>query len=240
VADVNGHDAVAPAGWQIATVVDMRPETARMATLALRPERPVVHVPGQHVVLRLTAPDGYTASRSYSIASAPGDGTTIELGIERLDDGEVSTFLHDDVVVGDELEIRGPIGNWFAWDATSPAVLVGGGSGVVPLVSMLRHARATGHEHHARVVVSVRSPSDLPYAADLAGPAVSVAFTREAPSGHGRAPGRLTIDDLGPVPTDATVYVCGSNLFANHVTALLGDLDVPTSAIRIERFGPTG
>ena len=125
---------------------------------------------GQHYVVRLTAPDGYTASRSYSVASAPDGSNEFELTVERFEDGEVSTFLHDDVVVGDELEVRGPIGGWFVWDGDSPALLVGGGSGIVPLMAMLRSPRAPAQSDLVRLVVSVRTPDDLYYASELPGP----------------------------------------------------------------------
>ena len=136
-------DSSAPrAPWRPATVVGITRETARAKTFRCALAQPSGHRAGQHYVVRLTAPDGYSASRSYSIASAPDSSNEFELTVERLDDGEVSTFLHDDVVVGDELEVRGPIGGWFVWDGDSPAVLVGGGSGVVPLMAMLRLARS--------------------------------------------------------------------------------------------------
>src|SRR4051794_30197329 len=139
------------------------------------------HLAGQHYVVRLTAPDGYRASRSYSIASAPEDGGEIELTVERLEGGEVSTFLHDVVEVGDELEVRGPIGGWFVWDGATPALLVGGGSGVVPLMAMLRLARRTGRSDLVRLVVSARSPDDLLYGAELPGAETTVIYTRQVP-----------------------------------------------------------
>ena len=125
--------------WRTATVLDVRPETPTAVTLGLALDQPLRHRAGQHVVVRLTAPDGYTAQRSYSIASPPDGGPEFDLTIERLAAGEVSPFLHDVVEPGDELEVRGPIGGWFVWDGDSPALLVGGGSGVVPLMAMLRH-----------------------------------------------------------------------------------------------------
>ena len=134
-------------------------------------------------MVRLTAPDGYTASRSYSVASAPDGSDEIELTVERLEGGEVSTFLHDDVIVGDELEVRGPIGGWFVWDGDSPALLVGGGSGIVPLMAMLRLARLAEKSDLVRLVVSVRTPDDLYYASELPGPESSVVYTRVAPPG---------------------------------------------------------
>ena len=150
-------------GWQAATVEAVHVETHRVKTFRLVLSEPAPRRAGQHYVVRLTAPDGYTAQRSYSVASAPDDPGHIELTVERLDGGEVSGFLHDVVVVGDELEVRGPIGGWFVWD-DGPALLVGGGSGLVPLMSMLRSARATGRSELVDLVVSVRSPADLLYA----------------------------------------------------------------------------
>ena len=192
--------------------------------------------------MRLTAPDGYTASRSYSIGSAPTDPTVIELTVERLEDGEVSTFLHDEVVVGDELEVRGPIGGWFVWDGEQPAVLVGGGSGVVPLMSMIRLARRTNRSHLLHAVVSVRTPDDLLYPDELPGgeatlvllgrPATRVGTSRRPDPSRGRRPRRSS-----PTPT---AFICGSPGFADAASALLVGLGVPVERIRVERFGPTG
>jgi ferredoxin-NADP reductase len=231
----------APSAWQGATVVAIRPETARAKTFRLRLARPTPHRAGQHFVVRLTAPDGYTASRSYSVASPPGDGGEIELMVERLPDGEVSTFLHDEVVVGDELEVRGPIGGWFVWDADGPALLVGGGSGVVPLMAMLRLARARDRSELVRLVVSVRSPDDLAFASELPGPETTILYTRAAPAGWPRPIGRVDRGDLEAlVDPTATAYVCGSSPFADATTDLLVELGVPVDRIRVERFGPTG
>jgi ferredoxin-NADP reductase len=222
-------------------VVEVRPETGSAKTFRLALERPSPFRAGQHYVVRLTAPDGYTASRSYSVASAPDDSGEIELTVERLEDGEVSGYLHDVVVAGDDLEVRGPIGGWFVWDAGAPALLVGGGSGVVPLMSMLRLARRLDRSHLLRLVVSVRSPADLYYADEMAGPEVSVVYSREAPPGEARAPGRLTADDLLPPPDPgATTYLCGSAGFVEAAGRLLVDVGVPVERIRVERFGPTG
>jgi ferredoxin-NADP reductase len=229
---------VSPAtSWQTATVVAIQDETARAKSFRLRLEAPAPHLAGQHYVVRLTAPDGYTASRSYSVASAPEDSGEIELTVERLEDGEVSTFLHDIADVGDELEVRGPIGGWFVWDETTPALLVGGGSGVVPLMAMLRLARRQGPHHPLHLVVSVRSPEDLFYASELPGPDVTVVYTRRTPAGDARQPGRLTLADLPPPAPLA--YVCGSSGFADAAAALLIQSGVPAGAIRVERFGPT-
>ena len=226
--------------WQSARVVALVDETPRARTLRLALERPVRHVAGQHYVVRLTAPDGYTASRSYSVASAPDDTGVIELTVERLDDGEVSTYLHDVAEVGDELDVRGPIGGWFTWRGDAPALLVGGGSGLVPLMSILRQARATAAPSLVRLIVSVRSPAMLYYRDELPGPDVVVAYTREAPPGTERPIGRLTRDDLAAqLFPDDTVFVCGAPAFCDTVTDLLVDLGVMPGRIRVERFGPS-
>lgn len=230
-----------PTPWQDATVIDIRVETFRSRTYRLKLARPERHRAGQHYIVRLTAPDGYSAQRSYSVSSAPDGTGEIELTVERLEGGEVSTFLHDEVVVGDELEVRGPIGGWFVWEADTPAVLVGGGSGVAPLMAMLRLARATGTEDLVRLFASVRRPDDLLYRDEIAGPRTTVIYTREAPPGEGRPVGRLAGADLaGRLPDDATCYVCGSSGFADAASQLLVELGVDTARIRVERFGPTG
>jgi ferredoxin-NADP reductase len=228
------------ATWRVATVVGIRDETATAKTFRLRLEEPSRHLAGQHYVIRLTAPDGYTASRSYSVASAPDGSAEFELTVEWLEDGEVSPFLHDVVELGDELEVRGPIGGWFVWRADGPALLVGGGSGVVPLMAMLRLARQTGHSDLVRVVVSVRNPDTLYYADELPGPETTIGFSRRAPTDCARPAGRLTAADLAPaVMSGATAYVCGSAGFADFASDLLVDAGVPTERIRVERFGPT-
>jgi ferredoxin-NADP reductase len=226
--------------WRTATVVAVRDETARAKTFRLALDAPSGHLAGQHFVVRLTAPDGYTASRSYSVASAPEASDEIELTVERLDDGEASGFLHDVVEVGDELEVRGPIGGYFVWDGATPALLLGGGSGLVPLMAMLRLARATGRSDLVELVVSVRSPSDLYYRDELPGPEAAVLYTREAPPDAPRSPGRLRADDVVPrLRPDATVYVCGSAPFADAAGDLLLELGVASERIRVERFGPS-
>ena len=228
-------------GWQTATVVEVRQETERAKTFRLALERPSPFRAGQHYVVRLTAPDGYTASRSYSVASAPDDSGEIDLTVELLDDGEVSGYLHEVVQAGDHLEVRGPIGGWFVWDADAPALLVGGGSGLVPLMSMLRLARRLDRSHLVRLVVSVRSPADLYYAHEVPGPEVRIIYSREAPPGEARPPGRLTAEDLRPAPDPAsTTYLCGSAGFAEAASRLLVDVGVPVERIRVERFGPSG
>jgi ferredoxin-NADP reductase len=228
-------------GWQQATVVGIRPETANAKTFRLALAQPRPHLAGQHYVVRLTAPDGYRASRSYSVASAPDGSGEIELTIERLEDGEVSSFLHDDLMVGDQLEVRGPIGGWFVWGGDTPAILVGGGSGVAPLMAMLRLARQTGRSELVRLVVSARTPDDLYYAAELPGPETTIVYTRAVPPSWPRPPGHLNALDLpSPLAPGATAYVCGSSGFADAATALLTDAGVDVDHIRVERFGPSG
>jgi ferredoxin-NADP reductase len=224
----------------MATVVDVRPETPTAKTFRLALPHPSTHLAGQHYIVRLTAPDGYTASRSYSVASPPDGSAEIELTVELLPDGEVSSFLHDEVVVGDTIEVRGPIGGWFVWRGDTAALLVGGGSGVVPLMAMLRLARTTGRSDLIRLVVSARRPADLYYAGELPGPETTIVYTRSAPPSWPRPVGRLTREDLpGPVAPEATSYVCGTPGFADAATEILMDAGVLANRIRVERFGPT-
>ena len=240
-------DRSGPGGtpWQMSTVVGIRTETATAKSFALQLSAPVLHVPGQHYVLRLTAPDGYTAQRSYSVASAPDPAGVIELTVDLLPDGEVSGFLHDVVEVGDELEVRGPIGGYFVWRAEAPALLIAGGSGVVPFMSMLRHARNIGQEDLLRLLVSVRTPADLFYADEIVGPQTTVLTTRSPWPGSTREPHRIDAEDLmaalagaaQPTRDDLTIFVCGSNGFADSVTDQLIVGGVPSDRIRVERFG---
>ena len=231
-----------PLPWQTARVLAVRPETPRATTFRLALEHRTPHLAGQYFVVRLTAPDGYTASRAYSVSSPPEgpDGSAeIELTVELLDDGEVSGYLHEVVVPGDELEVRGPIGG-FVWRGDGPVLLVGGGSGVVPLVAMLRLARREGHPDLVRLLVSVRSPEDLYFADDLPGPQTTVAYTRVAPPGSARPAGRLALADVTPlVRGGESVFVCGSAAFAEAATQLLLAAGVPASAVQVERFGPS-
>ena len=239
-ADPPGAGQPSKLGWQTATVLAIADETPRAKTFRLRLEHPVRHRAGQHYVLRLTAPDGYTASRSYSVASAPDDRDEIDLTVEWLDGGEVSSYLHEVCEVGDELEVRGPIGGYFVWRGDRPALLVGGGSGVVPLMAMLRLARASGRSDLVRLVVSVRSDDDLYYASELAGPEVTIVHSRVAPPGSPRPAGRLTVDDLRPlVVPDALALVCGSARFADAASHLVVEAGVPVHQVKVERFGPT-
>jgi ferredoxin-NADP reductase len=226
--------------WQRATVVQIRRETATAKTFRMKLDHASDYLAGQHYVLRLTAPDGYTASRSYSVASAPDGSDEIELTVERLPEGEVSSFMHDDVVVGDELEVRGPIGGWFVWRGDTPALLLGGGSGVVPLMAMLRLAQRMGQSKLVHLIVSTRTHEDLYYADELANLSADVLYTRRTPKGWPRPAGRLAAADL-PASTGAetTAFVCGSSGFSDAVTDTLLSVGVASERIRVERFGPT-
>ena len=228
-------------GWQEAVVTGIRSETARVKTFSLALPVVTPFLAGQHFLVRLTAPDGYRAQRSYSVGSPPGDGSSIELTVEKLPGGEVSEFLHAELQVGDMLEVRGPIGGWFVWDGTSPALLIGGGSGVVPLMAMLRLARRSPDQMVAHIIVSARSPEDLIYSRELEGPDASLVFTRATRSGFPRPVGRLMVDDISShlVP-GATVYVCGSTGFADAAEELARMAGAIPSSIRVERFGPSG
>ena len=240
---VPGPAPGAPIRWQTARVLAVLDETLRAKTFRLELSHRTRHMAGQYFILRLTAPDGYTASRAYSLSSPPEgpDGSTvIDLTVDLLDDGEVSPYLHEVVQVGDELEVRGPIGGFFAWDGAGPVLLVAGGSGIVPLMAMLRLARRIGRPDLVRLVVSVRTPEDLYFADELPGPETTVVYTRAAPPGYPRPVGRLTVADVAPlVRGGETVFVCGSARFADGATTVLLEAGVPVDAIRVERFGPS-
>jgi ferredoxin-NADP reductase len=237
-------------GWQIATLVDSRPETPTARTLALDVPGWTGHLAGQHLDVRLTAEDGYSAQRSYSIASAP-DGSRIEITVQAVRDGEVSPYLLEDFAVGDSIELRGPVGRWFAWRPTEPApvLLVAGGSGIVPLMAMVRTRRATGSRVPFRLIYSVRSPGDLIYADELIrrtsmdGLDTRIIYTRTAPDGDRRGPGRVTADDLvrsgWPPDLEPRSYVCGPSGFVEAVADLLVSVGHDPAEIRTERFGPT-
>lgn len=203
----------------------------------------VDHVPGQHYVVRLRAPDGYTAQRSYSIASDPAD-PLVELMIERLPRGEVSSFLHEIAEVGDEFELRGPIGRWFVWGGTTPSICVAGGSGVVPFVSMLRYARRTGTESLLKIVASAQYRDRLPYADELEGFGALIALTREnQPQADGteRVAAHIYPDEIAELAVDVErAYVCGSVGFVSFAGRSLGEAGVRSDSVRVEQFGPTG
>ena len=230
----------APGRWQVGTVTAVKQETPRVKSFRIELPMWMPHLPGQHYDVRLTAPDGYIAQRSYSIASSPLDEGQIELTIDRLDDGEVSPYFHDVVEVGDQAEVRGPFASYFVWRGESPVLLVGGGSGVVPLMAMLRHRRRTMPDLDMRLVYSVRTADEVIYADEL-GDDVVLTFTREPPAswtGHtGHIDSRLI---ASVVPTPGIAFVCGSNGFVETAAGLLQEAGLDAGSIRTERFGPTG
>lgn len=238
--------------WQTGRVVAVRAETPSSKTILLEVPGWPGHLAGQHVDLRLTAEDGYSAQRSYSIAG-PVDGERVELTVQRVPSGEVSTYLVDDLRVGDELELRGPIGGWFVWRAEEllPTLLVGGGSGMVPLMAMVRERAGKGSVAPFTLLYSVRSPAETYYADELTGRAreddgltVSLVYTRSAPAGSRRPAGRIgpaDLDELGWKPgAGGRVYVCGPTGFVEAVVGMMLDRGHDPSTIRTERFGPTG
>jgi ferredoxin-NADP reductase len=230
----------APGRWQVATVTGVRPETPRVKSFRLALPMWMPHLPGQHYDVRLTAPDGYQAQRSYSVASSPLDQGEIELTVDLLTDGEVSPYFHDVVVEGDQVEVRGPFASYFVWRGEEPTLLVGGGSGVVPLMAMLRHRRRTRPGAAMRLLYSVRGGEDLIYADELGDEAV-VTFSRDAPAGWTGHTGRIDPELVAAtVPEGATAFVCGSNGFVEAAATLLLDNGVAPERVRTERFGPTG
>lgn len=229
----------APGRWQIATVTAIKRETPRVKSFSLELPMWMPHLPGQHYDVRLTAPDGYRAQRSYSVASSPLDEGEIELTIDRLDGGEVSPYFHDVVVEGDRVEVRGPFASYFVWRGESPALLLGGGSGVVPLMAILRHRRRTMPGAPMRLVYSVRGCEDVIYADEL-GDDATLTFTREPPPGWPGHTGRIDASIVADVAPEATAFVCGSNGFVEAAAALLLEAGLPAQRIKTERFGPTG
>jgi ferredoxin-NADP reductase len=236
--------------WLVATIAETVPETIRTVTLRVEvPDWPS-HRAGQHVDVRLTAEDGYSAQRSYSIASPPG-ADRLELTVERIDDGEVSPYLTTEADVGDQFELRGPIGGWFVWDGTdtAPVLLVGGGSGVVPLRAILRHHAASGSTAAMHLVYSARTLADVIYRRELEAlvdprRALTVALTRESPpdwAGHrGRVDAGLLAEVGWPPLVQPHCYVCGPTAFVESVADALVGLGHQPGRIRTERFGPTG
>ena len=234
--------------WQLATVEAIHRETHRVRRIHLAlPEWPG-HRPGQHVDVRLTAEDGYTAQRSYSIASAPSH-SGLDLIVERLDDGEVSPYLTEVLQPGDQLELRGPIGGYFVWPEhpAGPVQLIAGGSGVVPFLAMIAHHQATHCSTPVSLLYSVRTSHDLIGRAELSprpGLDVTLTYTRTAPTGWAGLTGRLDQSRLGRhlvgVDHDPSIFVCGSTPFVETVATGLLALGYPSSSVRTERYGGTG
>jgi ferredoxin-NADP reductase len=238
--------------WQLARIDEVRPETPRVASLALDVPGWDGHQAGQHVDLRLTAEDGYQAERSYSIASPP-DGRRLELTVERLEDGEVSPYLVGEVHEGDRIELRGPIGGYFVWrpELGGPLLLVAGGSGVVPLMAMLRHRAASGSQVPTRLLYSSRTLEDVIYREELErltaaddSLAVLHTLTREQPpgwQGYARRIDAAMLKEVGWGPEQRPLaYVCGPTRLVEAVASDLVALGHDPFRVRTERFGPTG
>ena len=224
--------------WTTGRIITKDFPAPHLVRLRMHVEDRQRHWPGQHYLIRLRAPDDYTAQRSYSVASDDSD-PLVEFLVERLPDGEVSEFLADVAEVGDVLEMRGPIGRWFRWDTYTPAVCLVGGTGVVPAVAMIRAARHLGRSDLLRVMAVGRSPEELPYAEELAQAGATIAFTRHATSD--RPAGPPTQAELTPLLAGAELaYVCGSARFAEFAENLLVESGMSPEAIRVERFGVTG
>ena len=242
-----------PSAWQPAKVVSIREETHRAKTIRFAVANWPGHVPGQHADVRLTAEDGYRAERSYSIASPPEEAM-LELTVDRLDDGEVSPFLTGQLQAGDTIQLRGPIGGYFVWSAAErprPLLLVAGGSGVVPLMCMLRHRKLSGSSVPAALLYSSRTRDEVIYHGELTALARSdpeftlrMTLTRDSAPGWSGQVGRIGLPEVqalverlgGAVDT----FVCGSDGFVETASALLLQAGQPPDAIRTERFGPTG
>jgi ferredoxin-NADP reductase len=230
----------APGQWHLATITDIKRETPRVKSFRFQIPMWMEHLPGQHYDVRLTAPDGYRAQRSYSIASSPLDVGEVELTIDLLDDGEVSPYFHEVVEVGDQVELRGPFTSYFVWRGESPVVLVGGGSGVVPLMCMLRHKRRTMPDLDLRLVYSVRHADDPIYADEL-GDETVLTYTRDAPDGWTGHTGHVDAGMLrGPAEGARLAFVCGSNGFVETASQLLLEVGMAPGVIRTERYGDAG
>jgi ferredoxin-NADP reductase len=231
--------------WQATTVASVTRETASVCTIGLEPPDWPGHRAGQHLEVRLTAEDGYRAERQYSIASAPGEPVAIT--VQRLEDGEVSPYLTEELRVGDELDVRGPIGGYFVWEPgdDGPLMLLAGGSGIVPLRSMLRHRRRTGSVVPARLLYSSRTLPDVIYRDELGqchgGVQVIYTLTRGQPpgwTGHtGRVDATLLAQVAWPVATGPLAYICGPTSFVETAAAGLIDLGYPPERVKTERFG---
>jgi ferredoxin-NADP reductase len=238
--------------WLVADVLDVVSETPRVKTIVFDVPGWPGHRAGQHVDIRLTAEDGYQAQRSYSIASTP-DGTLVELTVERLDDGEVSPYLTDELRTEDKLELRGPIGGWFAWEAREggPLFLVAGGSGIAPLMAMIRHRAAAGSDAACRLLYSSRSREDTIFAGELdrltasdGSLEVVYTLTRSQPSGwtgYARRIDDEMLAEVAPTPEQRPlVFVCGPTPLVESVATSLVGLGHDAGRIKTERFGPTG
>jgi ferredoxin-NADP reductase len=238
--------------WRIGEVVETRPEAPNAKSIILEVPGWEGHKAGQHVDVRLTAEDGYQAQRSYSIASAPEDGR-LALVVERLEDGEISPYLTDELRVGDKLELRGPIGGWFTWEAREggPLLLVAGGSGIAPLMAMIRHRAAARSDAPTRLLYSSRSREDTIYveefdrlATEDAALEVIHTLTRSQPpgwTGHSHRIDREMLEEIAPSPQERPLaFVCGPTPLVETVATVLVELGHDPARVKTERFGPTG
>jgi ferredoxin-NADP reductase len=236
--------------WQLAEVVDVLTETPRVKTIAFDVAGWAGHRAGQHVDVRLTAEDGYQAERSYSIASAP-NGARLDLTVVRIADGEVSPYLADELQPGDRIELRGPVGGYFVWEPPQggPLLLVAGGSGIAPLMAMIRLRAAAGSDVDTRLLFSSRGWDDIIYREELErldGNGLTVVHTLTSSqlpgwTGYARLVDAEMLAEVGPSPAERPrVYVCGPTPFAEAVTEALVHLGHDPQAIKTERFGPTG
>lgn len=239
--------------WQIASITDIRPETAKVKSFTLQLPEWMRHLAGQHYDVRLTAEDGYQTQRSYSIASEPEREGELDITVERIEDGEVSTYLHDVLVPGDRIEVRGPIGGYFVWETsmTEPLLLIAGGSGVVPLMSMLRHRAAAGAKNPTALLYSSRNFEDVIYYNELeqlskagSGPQIFHTLTRSQPAGWKGYARRIDESMLrevaGPLGRSVQIFICGPTLMVESAANALVKLGIDSNQIRTERFGPTG
>jgi ferredoxin-NADP reductase len=239
--------------WQIATVKRIETETPRVKAFTLTLSNWIAHLPGQHYDVRLTAPDGYQAQRSYSAASNPERKGEVELAVTLLEDGEVSSYMHNVLVPGDRIQVRGPIGGYFVWEADmgGPLFLIAGGSGIAPLMAMIRHRAASGSKVPARLLFSSRSLDDIIYrkeletlAADGSGFEVFHTLTSVQPpgwTGYSRLIDEPMLSEVvKPLLPEPRVYVCGPTPLVEAVANILVKIGIPTGRIRTERFGPTG
>jgi ferredoxin-NADP reductase len=239
--------------WQIASITTIKPETPNVKTFTLKLPSWMRHRAGQHYDIRLTAEDGYQTQRSYSIASAPEHEGEVDFTVERIEDGEVSTYLHDVVLPGDRVEVRGPIGGYFVWEASmsEPLLLIAGGSGIVPLMAMLRHRAAAGANNPTALLYSSRNFEDVIYYNELnmlskanGGPNVFHTLTRSQPAsweGYSRRIDEAMLKEVaGPLGRTAQAFISGPTLMVESAANALVKIGIDSNQIRTERFGPTG
>ena len=242
-----------PLEWQIATVKNVKPETPKVKSFTLALPNWSPHKAGQHYDIRLTAPDGYQAQRSYSIASEPERTGEVDLTIEKIEDGEVSPYMHDVLTVGDQIQVRGPIGGYFVWEAkmNGPLLLIAGGSGVVPLMAMIRHRAAAKSKVPTHLLFSSRTPDDAIYFAELDklcqgmdGLQVFHTFTRVQPpgwKGYARRIDKEMLSEVAkPLGKSPQIFICGPTPLVEAAANTLVQIGIPASQVKTERFGPSG